>query len=881
MTAHLSATYRLQLGPDLDLFGAAGLVDYLVGLGISHIYCSPLLQAAPDSTHGYAVVDYGRVDDRLGGEEGRRHLIAEAQRLGLGIVVDLVPNHMAVSLPANQWFSEVLEHGPSARHAAHFDIDWDPPEASTPDRVLLAILGDHYGREVESGSLEIHHTGGRFTVRYHDHILPASPRSVGSLLAEVADLTRSEELAFAARALASLPPPGSADEPSRRRRSADARVLADTLTGLAERPALSEAIDATVDRVNHSPDDLDRFLELQNYRLARWRTASQELGYRRFFDIDSLIGLRIEDPEVFTDSHSLLLTWTEAGEVDGLRVDHPDGLRRPGEYLSRLRAAAPSAWIVVEKILEGDEELSKEWPVDGTTGYEFLNDVTALFVDTAAEDPMTNLWSDIVGSEATWEEVATAAKREVLSEVLAADLNRLTTVFVELCKDRRRFRDFTRAELSAALSETLVGFAVYRTYVTEEGDARPADIAHVESAIEAARLARPDLDSGLFDLLSGVLVARLTGPTETELRMRFQQLSGPVMAKGVEDTAFYRYLRLAALCDVGGDPALFGHEDPGAFHERRLRSQDDWPTTMLSLSTHDTKRSEDVRARLTVLSEIPDLWGEYVGRWRVRNADHRPAEIDGATEYLMYQTFVGAYPLELDRLIAYVEKATKEAKLHTSWTDPDPSYDDAVKRFAGLLYDDSRFRSELDVVVEEVLGAGRINSLAQKTLQLTCPGIPDLYQGTELWDLSLVDPDNRRPVDFALRRRLLGDLDHCEAPDVLSRMDEGLPKLWLIVTLLGVRRDRPDAFGSNATYRPLAVSGVARRHAVAYTRSDQVVVIVPRLTIVLESTGGWGDTNVDLPAGEWRDVFSRRMFGGTVEVRSLLQAFPVAVLEKI
>jgi (1->4)-alpha-D-glucan 1-alpha-D-glucosylmutase len=872
----VAATYRLQLGPEFDLFAAAELVDYLADLGVSHVYCSPFLQSAPDSPHGYAVVDHGRVDERLGGEEGRQRLAEAAAGSGVGVVLDLVPNHMAVSLPANRWFWEVLEHGRSSRYAGHFDVDWDPPESSTHDRVLLPVLGDHYGREVEAGAIVVEREGGGFHIRYHDQRFPASPRSVSTILAKAARRAASDELGFVARALSSLPPAEVTDEASRRRRHADSGVLSSLISDLLTRPDVAKVVDEIVEELNRYPDDLDDLLEEQHYRLARWQVSGQELGYRRFFDIDTLIGLRVEDGEVFSDSHDTVLGW----ETDGLRIDHPDGLRRPAEYLRRLREAAPRAWVVVEKILEDDEVLPEDWPVDGTTGYDFLTDVTDLLVDPDGEQAMTRLWHRVSGTEADWNQVAETAKREVLRDVLGADLNRLTGVFARLVERRRRYRDFTRVELSTVLGEVLVAFDVYRTYVTEMGEATPTDLERIADALERARRSAPDLDPELFDLLGAILTGEMRGPLEGELRMRFQQLTGPMMAKGVEDTAFYRYSRLAALCEVGGNPARFGSGGIERFHRRCSLAQERWPRGMLTLSTHDTKRSEDVRARLAVLSEMPQEWKEAVLRWGRHNSVNRPKLLDGATEYLIYQTLVGANPIAADRLVPYLEKATKESKLHTSWTSPNPAYDAAVADFAHRLDEDGGFQADLASFVGPVIEAGRTNSLTQKTIQLTAPGVPDTYQGTELWDLSLVDPDNRRPVDYAHRRRLLSEVQGADAGWALEGMEEGRPKLWVIRTLLDLRRRRPQALGPDAGYRPLHGTGPSGSHVVAYVRGDEIAVMTTRLSLRLQEEGGWGDTHVDLPSGRWRDVFAGTTHEGTVPVAGVLESFPVAVLER-
>ncbi|HEX2152457.1 MAG TPA: malto-oligosyltrehalose synthase [Acidimicrobiia bacterium] len=877
----VGATYRFQLGPEFDLHRAADLVDYLADLGVTHIYCSPFLQSAPESPHGYAVVDHHRVDDRLGGEEGRRRLVEAAASAGLGIVLDLVPNHMSVSLPSNRWFWDVLEHGRSSRYAAHFDLDWDPAESLTENKILLPVLGDHYGREIEAGALRVERQGHRFVVCHHDHPFPVSPRSLATLLARAARPGPSDELAFVGRTMADLPPADVSDGASRRRRHRDFAVLGTLLADLLTRPDVGKAVDQAVEELNADADALDEFLEMQHYRLARWQVSEQELGYRRFFDINTLIGLRVEDEEVFSDSHETVLGWVSNGEADGLRIDHPDGLRRPADYLRRLRDAAPTSWIVVEKILESDEVLPAEWPVDGTTGYEFLNDLTRLLVDPEGEEELTRLWNRVSGSDEPWDRVAESSKRDVVEHVLAADVNRLTDVFHRLIQQRRRYRDFTRSELAAVLTETLVAFDVYRTYVSELGESSPADVERITGAVSRARHASPDLDSELFDLLQSVLIGEMRGARETELRMRFQQLSGPVMAKGVEDTAFYRYSRLTALCEVGGDPGRFGFEGVEAFHRRFVHAHERAPTSMLALSTHDTKRSEDVRARLAVLTEIPAEWRQAVLRWGRHNVRHRTELVDGATEYLIYQTLVGAHPIGADRLGPYIEKATKEAKVHTTWTDPDTAYDGQVADFVRRLDGDDEFRQDLDRFAAPVVEAGRINSLTQKAIQLTAPGVPDTYQGTELWDLSLVDPDNRRPVEFEGRKRLLGELAGIGPDEVLGRMDEGLPKLWLIHTLLHLRRRFTRALGQEGGYVALETFGSASSHALGYVRGEQIAVVVPRLVYRLQRSGGWEDTSVALPPGVWEDVFTGRSHQGEVEISGLLHSFPVSVLARV
>ncbi|HEX9969989.1 MAG TPA: malto-oligosyltrehalose synthase, partial [Acidimicrobiales bacterium] len=613
------------------------------------------------------------------------------------------------------------------------------------------------------------------------------------------------------------------------------------------------------------------------YRLAFWRTAGRELDYRRFFDINTLIGLRTEDPAVFEDTHRRILEWVVEGVVDGLRIDHPDGLRDPAGYLERLRDATGGRWVVVEKILEHGERLPSTWATAGTTGYDFLNRLGGLFVDPTGERALTGLFQELTGTTDRWHDVVIEKKHLVLRQVLAADLIRLAHLFVEVCERHRRYRDYTRDELHDVLREVVASFPVYRTYVrpgAEQADEQ--DVEHIETAIGDVQHRRPDLDPDLVDFLRRLLLGELVGDAERELVERFQQLTGPVMAKGVEDTAFYTFNRLVSLNEVGGDPGAFG-TSVEEFHAACIEAQEQWPTAMLATSTHDTKRSEDVRARISLLSEIPDEWAAFATRW-VRTDGSTP--VDANAQYLLLQVLVGAWPLEADRAVAYMEKASKEAKEHTSWVDPDPDYDEALAAHVRELLADAAFQGELAAFVQPLVEHGRAASLAQALLKLTAPGVPDIYQGTELWDLSLVDPDNRRPVDYGKRRALLRELDGMKAEDVLARSDDGLPKLLVTKEALALRGRRPHAFGSSATYRPLPVAGARADHVVGFTRSDEVAVVVPRLTVRLD--GQWDRTTVEVPAGRWRNVLTGdEVAGGEIGVADLLAAFAVALLESV
>jgi (1->4)-alpha-D-glucan 1-alpha-D-glucosylmutase len=869
----------MQFHRGFSFSDAAGLAEYLIDLGISHIYSSPYLQAAPGSTHGYDVIDYHSVNQELGGASGQLQLCNALAAAGLGQVLDIVPNHMAIVGRQNPWWWDVLENGQSSRYASYFDVDWDPPESKLRHTVLLPVLGDHYGRVLENGELQLQReAGARFVVRYHDHVFPISPRTLDELLAAAAERCRSEELAFIADAFGWLPPSTATDQALRRHR--DKEVLRSQLQHLCqERLEIAGAIDAQIAEVNANADQLDRLLERQNYRLAFWRIAGREVGYRRFFDINTLVGVRVEDEKVFSDTHALVLDWLSRGVLDGVRVDHPDGLRDPELYFDRLHKACPRAWIVAEKILEADEQLPATWPVAGTTGYDFIYRVNNLFVDSSAEKPLTEAYREFTGELADFPTIARDKKQLVLRDILGSDLNRLTALFVEICEGHRRHRDYTRHELHEALREVISFFPVYRSYVrAAAGAVRDADLRIIDQAIDAAKNNRPDLDSDLFDFFRDILLLRVRGTLETELVMRFQQLTGPVMAKGVEDTAFYCFNRLISLNEVGGDPGHFGSSIE-AFHAGCRAAQQRWPRAMLASSTHDTKRSEDVRARVNVLSEMPERWSKAVKRWaRLNERHHRNGLPDRNAEYLLYQTLVGAWPIETERVVGFMEKAAREAKVHTSWTDPNPAYDDALHSFIERMLANPEFLADMEDFIKPILEPGRINSLAQTLLKLTAPGIPDFYQGSELWELSLVDPDNRRPVDYSRRKRFLKELKTLTPEQIWKRIDDGLPKLWVIHKTLRLRREKR-LFAPEDDYREIVARGAKSDHVCAFARGERALAVAPRLTV--KRAGRWDDTVIDIPLGHWRnELTDEDIRGGEVKVSGLLQRFPVALLSR-
>ena len=808
MSPEVRATYRVQLHKGFTLDDAAAIVPYLSKLGISHLYCSPYLQARAGSTHGYDVVDQSKVNVELGGAEAHERLCTVLAEHGMGHILDVVPNHMTVTDRANAWWWDVLKNGPDSRYASYFDIDWDPPEEKLRRTILIPVLGDHYGRVLAAGDIRLELDGGEPMVRYYEHVLPVAPGSLG---------------------------------------------------------------ESSIEDANADLDLLHAVLERQHYRLAFWRAAGQELNYRRFFSINDLAALRMDNPNVFDDVHRLVLSFVREGKLDGLRIDHVDGLRDPEGYLVQLRSWCSEAYIVVEKILEPDEQLRREWPVEGTTGYDFLNHVNGLFVDPGAEGDFTSLYTDVIGERLDVEQLRHDKKMLLMKTELAADIERLTELFATVCEEQREYRDYTRHEMRTVLREVIACFPVYRTYVSAAtGRKTDQDVAYAHEAVKLAGEHLPDLEDDLLAFLSRILLLEVEGESAHELAMRFQQTTGPVMAKGVEDTTFYIYNRFVALNEVGGDPAHFGTSLAG-FHEAMIGAQRNFPRAMLATSTHDTKRSEDVRARLALLSEMPGQWRAASTRWFEMNARYRRGGWpDPNTEYLLYQTLVGAWPLEVERAQAYVQKAAREAKLHTSWMDPDAGYEAALRDFTASILADDSFASDLASFCEPLVRPGRSNSLAQTLVKLTAPGVPDIYQGTERWDLSLVDPDNRRPVPH---RELEGTLSELNGH---TERDGAGSKLFLIRTALAVRARFPAAFGPSSTYEPLSATGAKRDHVVAFGRGGRVITAVPRL--VWSLGGDWVDTSLDLPEGIWRNELTGRVFSGRASLSDLCEAAAPALL---
>ncbi len=922
-----SATYRLQLTPELGFAAAAELADYLEALGVTCLYTSPVLTARPGSTHGYDVADPTRLRPELGGDGAFERLRAALSRHDLGLLLDIVPNHMAAD-PANPWWSDVLRHGQASEYAAFFDLDWNPSSSPMHGRVLLPVLGRPYHQTLAAGELVPVLTDDGLALRYWERAFPLDPATWPEILRPVADRLDGEgdgehELEAIVSELEALPPRHPRSRGVRRRWD---RVGWPRLSALLHgSEAVAAALEAELRNLAgrrgevSSFDRLHRLLARQAYRLAYWRSAREKLNYRRFFNISDLVGLRTERPEVFTAVHARVLELVADGVVTGLRVDHVDGLRDPLAYLQRLRREAVSAhgdlYLVVEKILATDEELPPEWPVHGTTGYDLLGAVNSLLVDHAGLGELRRIAEGVTGRLGTFADTAHQARRRIVRDLFPGELRALEYRLAELAERDRWACDVPRRELNRALEEVTACLPIYRTY-TRSGPVGARDRRVVEAAVAQARRRAPTLSARALGFLRRLLTLDLPQELEQEERsawcdfvLRWQQVTGPVAAKGVEDTAFFREARLISLAEVGADPGA-GALSPADFHRFVTTRLARWPHAMSTTATHDTKRGEDVRARLAVLSEIADSFADCVARWREWNLPHRVQLERGpapspADELILYQTMIGVWPpgqIDLanlsDRLVAFMRKAGREAKERTSWLQPDEAYEGAVERFVRtvLAAAGSPFLTDLAAFAERVARYGALNSLTQVTLKLTVPGVPDLYQGTELWDLSLVDPDNRRPVDFTLRRRLLSDLARRRDADqaglaagLLESWRDGRVKLWLTHRLLQLRRRLPRLF-ADGDYRPLEVDGTAAEHVVAFTRRlDErwILVAVPRLLGRLTDVGEpplgagvWSDTTLRLPGNapqSWRNVLTGRECASP-ELARLLEDFPVGVL---
>lgn len=948
------ATYRFQFNKDFTFAHARALVDYLADLGISHLYASPFLKAREGSTHGYDIVDHGALNPEVGDEADLADLTGALKAHGMGQIMDFVSNHMGVAQADNPWWLDVLEYGEGSPYAEYFDIDFHPAKRELRGKVLLPVLGDQYGRVLEDGHLrlKLDPLAGSFSVWYWEHRFPISPYRYGGIFTVVmpalrkaglpdAPLTAMEELQGAFREVRRAVRSGRA----RFHRRQKAEKLKEQFAALlAKHRGLAEAIDSALEPFHGIPGDppsflpLHRLLEAQHYRLAYWRTASDEINYRRFFQINDLAGLRVEVPAVFEASHRLVLKMLTEGHIDGIRIDHIDGLFDPKGYLDRLqekgRAALDSdrdIYVLVEKILGHHERLRTEWRCAGTTGYEALNEINGLFVDPAAERRMTRTYARFTGESTDFEAIVRQSKRQVMRAELASEVQVLVNGLNRLSERDWRTRDYTMRDIRLALEEVIACFPVYRTYIDRRRLA-PEDLRDIDWAIAQARKNPQFQDESIFDYLWGILSTdsgrRKGDPFPRagvlHLARKAQQVTSPVMAKGLEDTAFYRFNRLTSLNEVGGHPDVFGTR-PMHFHHRMADRAKLWPHAMLSTATHDTKRGEDVRARINVLSELAETWTQRVRRWAQLNRRRKP-EVEGEPvpsandEYLFYQTLVGVWPPDLtvpedgaddatlaqlddlhERLKGYILKALREAKVHSAWTRQNEPYEQGMLKWMERVLDGRHrnpFLADFQPFQARVARVGAVNGLGQTALKLTCPGVPDIYQGCELWEFSLVDPDNRRPVDFDARRAMLADLKSTfDAPgpfgpvarELMDTWQDSRIKLLLVWRLLRLRREMPDLFRFG-DYRALEATGRFAEHLVAFERREadrRLVVVVPRLVSDLMHGDtewplgdAWGDTAVVLEEpGSFRDALTAEVVeGGTLAAADVLRHAPVGVL---
>jgi (1->4)-alpha-D-glucan 1-alpha-D-glucosylmutase len=921
------STYRLQLGPHLGFRDAAALVPYLAELGITDVYLSPPFAAAPGSTHGYDVVDYNRLRPELGGEEGFEELCRAVAAAGLGQLVDFVPNHMGIG-PENPGWLDVLENGPSSVYAPYFDVDWNPVKRELANKVLMPVLGDQFGEVLERGELKLVREGGAFFVRYWEHCFPVTPRQVPRILRHRFDGLREErgaadvhvqELESILAALDKLAPRDEVEPAKVTERAREKEVAKRRLAALFEAcPPLAEFADENVRQFNGEPgsprsfDMLEQLLDNEAYRLAHWRVAGEEINYRRFFDINSLAAIRVEDERVFADSHQLVFRLIREGKVTGLRIDHPDGLYAPSAYFRRLQEEQPGLYVVVEKILEGPEKMPVSWPVDGTTGYEFLIALNGVFIDSRAADKFDAIYTRFTGITRRFNELVYEKKRALMRSSMASEMNMLAHRLNRLSEANRRTRDFTLHALTTALVELVARLPIYRTYV-EGNDAtsiEARDRQYIEATVRAAKRNSRELNRTIYDFLRSILLLEDPTPESLEFVRKLQQVSGPVTAKAIEDTAFYVHHPLIALNEVGGDPNKFG-TSVDELHTRNAERLRDWPGSLNATATHDTKRGEDTRLRIAALSEIPDAWSARLEHWFElleghRTIDDGEAIPDANEELYLYQTLVGTFPDDerlsddyKQRIGQHLEKALREAKVHSSWTNPNEEYEKAVLQFATRALQTAPFLDDFVPFVQKVAQAARRTSLAQTALKLASPGVPDVYQGCELWDLSLVDPDNRRKVDFERRFKMLNELGQrlAEGPEArlaLARevtqpaaLVDGRAKLLLLREGLRHRREH-GALYMEGDYQPLMPEGDDAAHVVAFARvhgHERLLCVAPRLWLQLAERAGAKGPRARLPLpsslrGRYVDVVTGRELelDGALDVRAALADFPVALL---
>jgi (1->4)-alpha-D-glucan 1-alpha-D-glucosylmutase len=968
------STYRVQMHKGFTLGDAQAILGYLHQLGIGDFYSSPIFEARPNSMHGYDVTRHDRLNPEVGGMEGFARFSDELRRLGMGLLLDIVPNHMGVGNDSI-WWQDVLENGRASQYSEYFDIDWKPLKAAMRNKLLLPILGDQYGAELEARHIQISIEDGRPLVHYYDHTMPVAPRTLPILFDQLSGGDAlPETLRGLLTQLRDIPPHETSDETLQEKRR---ELLAELLPKLREElrsPEMAPIIEHALAAINgvegapHSFDRLHLLLDAQPYRLASWRTSAEEINYRRFFDVNDLVGLRMENPEVFAQTHCLIRSLIAARKVTGLRIDHCDGMFNPRQYLIRLQllylasqcaGGAPQQetaangiersvldpvrgydwsqsqgplYTVVEKILEPREYLPPEWPVRGTSGYDFVYLANGIFIQKANEKRFDNLYTQVLGHPADPDEIIYRSKLQVMQTALASEVYVLTNLLSRIAASNRRARDFTDNILETVIRETIASFPVYRTYIDDRGEYGDRDVAFLRSAIARAKRLNPDINASAFDFLRETLLLKSSSPAARQkpdhdmlyFALKFQQLTGPVMAKGVEDTAFYVYTRFVSSNEVGGSAKSFGISID-ALHQSNQERLKYSPDSMLTTSTHDTKRSEDVRNRLNVLSELPQPWAAAVRRWQRMNAKFKRTLEDGRKapdnneEYLLYQTIVGAWPWQMEsgldreayveRIKQYASKALSEAKVNLSWINPDPEYTEAVHAFISAIMmpgnrgKESPFVASLNGLMPQLRLFGAVNSLAQLVLKIASPGVPDFYQGSELWDLSLVDPDNRRLVDYDLRTgaldglRALAEREGAKAvcAEVLGHLGEGRVKLWTMHRALELRRQEHGLF-RRGKYLPLEVEGERQEHVIGFLRRDpmsgkNVVAVLPRFActlmrgkVQLPLGEAWGSDQLRIPVAagtRYRNVFTGETVTVTEEgvaLSTVFGSYPVALL---
>jgi malto-oligosyltrehalose synthase len=942
------STYRLQFNRSFTFSQAADLVPYLAELGITHCYASPYLRSRPGSMHGYDIIDHHHLDPEIGTPEEYERFVSALHQHGMGQILDVVPNHMGILSADNAWWLEVLENGEASTYADFFDIDWYPLKDELRGKVLVPVLGDQYGTVLDRGELKLTFDAekGEFSIFYFQHRFPVNPREYSRILGYDPEALQRQlgadnenllELQSLISAFNHLPGREEAAPEKRAERLRDKEIHKRRLAALCARsPEITGFIARNVKKINSTPGDsgsfdaLHELIKAQAYRLAYWRVAADDINYRRFFDVNDLAGLRQENDSVFVQTHEFVFQLLKDGKIDGLRVDHPDGLYDPKQYFERVqggdtreKSAPKSCYLVAEKILTGDEQLPKDWPIHGTTGYKFSNLVNGLFVDPQSERRLDRIYRAFIGQHANFKEIVYECKKLVMDQLLNSELNVLANHLSRIALADRHTCDFTLKSLRDALTEIIACFPVYRTYVTEQAVSE-SDRAYINEAVGCAKERSSTVETSVYDFICEVLLTsqgaghpQFYQRSVIHFAMKFQQYTSALMAKGVEDTSFYRYNRLVSLNDVGGDPLRFG-TTPEQFHREIAQRSRSWPDEMLATSTHDSKRSEDVRARINVLSEFPTEWHRKVRTWQDINREEKTFN-DGIEapvsndEYLLYQTLVGAWPTGndanelprtfLERIREYMLKAVREAKEKTSWANRNEEYEDALTKFVDGVIGSQEFRDDFIPFQRKIAHFGMLNSLSQTLIKLTVPGVPDTYQGNEMWEFNLVDPDNRRAVDYEMRRRVLTEFkevcdDGCDkqttfARELAANMDDGRIKAYLIWRILNLRKRQPELF-QRGDYIPLEVAGERAKHLLAFARrykAQTLIVVAPRLCAQLlagelrmpRGEEVWQEAQIKVPQDviRFRNLFTGEKFAGEhggLFAKHLFHNFPVALL---